>query len=107
MAALRYVELNPLRAGMVARAQDWRWSSARAHVTGEPDAVLAQCPMVGPCEEWGAFLGEGALEKEWETLRRQTRTGRPWADAEVVDMLERQLGRILRRAKPGPKRTGE
>lgn len=35
MAAVRYVELNPAAAGMVARAEDWAWSSARSHLAGK------------------------------------------------------------------------
>ena len=34
MAAVRYVENNPVAAGMLERAEDWRWSSARSHVRG-------------------------------------------------------------------------
>lgn len=40
-AALRYVSLNPVRARLVARAQDWRWSSTRAHVRGDSDSALS------------------------------------------------------------------
>jgi putative transposase len=40
-AALRYVSLNPVRARLVERAQDWRWSSARAHLRGKDDGATA------------------------------------------------------------------
>ena len=39
MAAARYVERNPVRAGLAARPEDWPWSSAAAHVAGKPDAL--------------------------------------------------------------------
>src|SRR6185503_15888225 len=44
-AALRYVSLNPVRARLVQRAQDWRWSSARAHLRGKDDGVTALKPI--------------------------------------------------------------
>src|SRR6266853_5482893 len=44
-AALRYVALNPVRARLVSRAQDWRWSSTRAHLSGKRDGVTALKPI--------------------------------------------------------------
>src|SRR4030081_2776520 len=45
LSAVRYVGLNPVRAGLVKQAEDWAWSSARAHLTGEPDGVTDLGPM--------------------------------------------------------------
>jgi putative transposase len=45
VTALRYVSLNPVRARMVARAQDWRWSSTRAHLGGRDDGLTARAPV--------------------------------------------------------------
>ncbi|MDH2343072.1 transposase [Bradyrhizobium sp. SSUT77] len=44
-AALRYVSLNPVRARLVKRAQDWRWSSTRAHLHGRDDGVTTLAPV--------------------------------------------------------------
>src|SRR6266568_4379503 len=44
-AALAYVSLNPVRARLAARAQNWRWSSTRAHLTGKDDGVTALAPV--------------------------------------------------------------
>jgi len=44
--AIRYVENNPVRAGMVSSAEDFRWSSARAHCFGEPDACWILASLV-------------------------------------------------------------
>src|SRR5271166_4310953 len=44
-AALRYVSLNPVRARLVKRAQDWRWSSTRAHLRGRDDGLTALQPI--------------------------------------------------------------
>lgn len=44
-AALRYVSLNPVRARLVARARDWRWSNTRAHLSGKSDGLTALAPV--------------------------------------------------------------
>ena len=61
--ALRYVELNPVRAGMVAEPQDYRWSSAAAHCgSAEPDPLLDMSLWRKHWNAltWRAFLGAGA-----------------------------------------------
>src|SRR5205814_10587377 len=44
-AALRYVSLDPVRARLVERAQDWRWASTRAHLRGKDDGLTALAPI--------------------------------------------------------------
>jgi putative transposase len=44
--AVRYVALNPVRAGLVARAQDWRWSSVHAHLSAADDGITALAPVL-------------------------------------------------------------
>jgi putative transposase len=41
----RYVGLNPVRAGLVAKAVDWPWSSVRAHLAGRSDPLLTPAPL--------------------------------------------------------------
>jgi len=56
-AAARYIERNPVRAGLVERAWDWPWSSARAHVEGRGDALIAPGgPLVAEVNDWRPFL---------------------------------------------------
>lgn len=47
LACARYVELNPVRAGLAAKAQDWPWSSAAAHLAGRDDGLATVAPMLG------------------------------------------------------------
>jgi len=47
MTAIRYVELNPVKAQLVARAEDWPWSSAGAHVSGKPDGLTDLAALSG------------------------------------------------------------
>lgn len=101
LAAARYVELNPVRAGLVARAGEYRWSSARAHLRCRDDALARVTPLLALVgRDWSAFLreNEGGLE---EDLRRHEATGRPLGDDEFVLNLERALGRSLRPQRRG------
>lgn len=103
--AARYVELNPVRAGMVAAPEDWRWSSARAHLTGEDDALCSLAPMLEAVPDWRDFLAAGLDRADLDCIRRHSRTGRPLGDDAFIDGLEQHTGRTLRPNKRGPKPT--
>ena len=102
-AAVRYVERNPVRAGLVARAEDYAWSSAAAHCGLRTDAVLSdEFPPTGVIEDRSCWLGEGQEDDEAEErIRRQTRTGRPCGSSKLLDHLERLLHRSLNPRKGG------
>ncbi|MBI4593414.1 MAG: transposase [Candidatus Rokubacteria bacterium] len=100
-AAMRYVERNPVAAGMVRRAEEYAWSSAKAHVFKHPDPVLSPCFLEEQITNWSAYLRE---EPEPPTpLEQHLRTGRPLGDPKFIRVLERRVGRRLGRGKPGPK----
>ena len=101
-AAVRYVERNPVRAGLVRRAERWAWSSAAAHCRQRNDPLLAPIEMPWPVEDWSAYLQDEDAE-ETAALRLRTRTGRPWGPVEFVKRLESKLGRRLLPGKRGPK----
>ena len=107
LACARYVELNPVRAGLAARAEDWPWSSARAHLAGQNDGLVRMQPLLGQVGDqpgdWAAFLNAGLSEAERATIRAGERTGRPLGSADFVADLEQRLGRVLTRQKPGRK----
>jgi len=103
VAAVRYIERNPVRAGLVKNAEDFGWSSARLHVYKIPDPLVSENPPNFPIADWAEFLkhdDEVALIRE---LRCHARTGRPLGDAAFLQRLEKITGRILRKGKPGPK----
>ena len=106
LAAARYVELNPVRAKLKRRARDWRWSSARAHLAGHDDALVAVAPLLERVPDWRGFLAGGLEEEALEALRRHTRTGRPLGNPAFLARLEARLGRRLRPGKPGPRPKG-
>jgi putative transposase len=101
---LRYVELNPLRAGMAAAAEEWRWSSARAHHgTGSAEVRLEmdRWSKRWTATEWQQFLAEGTTESEVSALRQCTHTRRPLGREEFVEQLEKAMLRRLAPQKGG------
>jgi putative transposase len=108
--ALRYVELNPVRAGLVAQPAEWRWSSAAAHIAGRDPAGMIDWPdwrdRWSP-EGWRQVLENGVDEADLiERIREATRTGRPAAGTEFLERIEAGIGRPLRPLKRGPKKKG-
>lgn len=104
LAAARYIEQNPVRAGLAATPWDYPWSSAAAHVAGSNDQLVSVAPLLALVGDWRGFLATGATEDEVQELRRHERSGRPLGREPFVRAVERKLGRTLRRGKPGPKR---
>jgi putative transposase len=103
-AAIRYVALNPVRARLVARAEDWPWSSARAHLAGRDDRVVKVGPVLELVGDFAAFLEEPVDEAAaFAPLRLSETTGRPLGAADWVVGLERDSGRVLAPRKRGPK----
>ena len=103
LAAARYVELNPVRARLAAAPEQWPWSSASAHLAGRDDDLVKAGPLLEQVPDWREFLGHGLSEAEHKAIRSGERTGRPLGGPDFVAGLERRLGRVLSRRKPGPK----
>ena len=102
-AAVRYVERNPLRAGLVPRAENYRWSSASAHCELSKDRLLS--PLFPPTDhgfDWRAWLSIEDDEME-AMIRQRTGTGRPCGSPAFIEMLEARVGKALMPKKPGPK----
>ena len=104
--AVRYVSLNPVRARLVARPEEWKWSSVRAHLAGVDDALVKVRPVLDRIPHLRELLQANA-EEDFSELRRAEATGRPLGTAEFVAGLENLLGRKIARRAPGRKRTGE
>jgi putative transposase len=98
-AALRYVALNPVRAGLVARASDWPWSSTRALRDEADDGITVVQPVLSRYPDFAALLAAG--EDEELRLRKAEQIGRPIGDTAFLDRLESVSGRTLRRGRPG------
>ena len=103
LAAARYVELNPVRAGLVDKAWQWKWSSAAAHRRGRDDKLVSVGPLLEMAGKWTAFLRPWPTEEETQALRQHERTGRPLGSEGFVERIEGLLDRLLRPMKRGPK----
>jgi len=103
LATARYIERNPVRARLVRSARHWRFSSARAHLTGQDDALVTVAPLLAMAGDWRGLLRSALTEEEIEQLRQHERTGRPLGGERFLGRLEKKLGRILTPKKRGPK----
>ena len=102
LAAAKYVEMNPVAAGLVAHPEDYAWSSARAHLAGEDDKLVKVEPLLSIVGNWREFLSLSE-EDEVKLFRRHERSGRPLGEENFVDLIESGLARVLRPQKRGPK----
>ena len=113
IAAARYVERNPVRAGLVDRAEDWPWSSAAVHVSGQTGARrgdqdgrwvetdwLAERTAGWVCT-WGEYLVGADDQALGKGLRLHENTGRPLGSKPFVERIGELLGRDLLPGKGG------
>ena len=106
LRALRYVDLNPVRARLAERPKDYRWTSVKAHLEGRDSTGLVDerlwREVVGNLD-WDAFLSESTnADREWESrFRAATRSGKPLGTEEFVAKLAASAGASLELRGPG------
>ena len=100
---LRYVEANPLRAGMVARAEDYRWSSLSRRLTPDGRKYLTDWPVVRP-PNWCEYVNEGIAPCELDALRTCARRSAPYGDDTWVHTAAATYGLEHTIRKPGHRR---
>lgn len=111
-AAVRYVERNPVRAKIVRKAENYRWSSASAHCGLKADPLLTrksswqrQFDSIG---DWSAWLAEGDEPQRLEILRRNVEKGLPCGSEKFIQKLEKLTGRTLQyRPRGRPKKESD
>lgn len=106
-AVVRYMERNPVRARIVEKAEDYPWSSARAHVSKVRDVVLSDEKWL---EEDQFNVYRDFLRKEDEKLdgfiRKATSTGKPLGRKEFAKHIGKMIGRDISSREVGrPKRS--
>lgn len=103
--AVRYVSLNPVRARLVRRSQDWSWSSVKAHLSGKDDGLVRVAPLLDRYGAFAAFLDTEPDDdgESWRRLRMSETSGRPLGGEAWLDQLEARSGRTLKPRKRGPK----
>jgi putative transposase len=107
--AIRYVELNPVKARLTRIAEDYAWSSAAAHCGRRLDPLLKpveSSSLLRGIADWAKWLAEGVPGECLENLRRNTRGNLPCGTEEFVAALEKSAGRSLRfRPRGGQPKT--
>ena len=100
LAAVRYVERNPVRANMVARPWDYQWSSAGYHAgLISRDPLVTHSPLLPATNDWQRFL---STESDMDIqLQEKSRTGRPFGPDQFYDIVENITGKNARPNLPG------
>jgi putative transposase len=105
--AVRYVERNPVRAGLAQRAEEYPWSSAAAHCGLAHDGLLAMTPwgeqVLAEVKDWSAWLQSEDTPEALAVLRENTAKGLPCGSSDFVARLEETSGRVLRARPRGPR----
>lgn len=96
-AVARYIERNPLSAGLAQHPEDYPWSSARAHLLGTEDVILRSSTWLPPLQrEAYALYVRAGQDADNDAIRKATRTGRPLGSECFTGKLEEHLGQNLR-----------
>ena len=104
MAAARYVAMNPVRARLVDRAEDWPWSSVRAHLSARDDGLVEVAPLLSRCAgRFADLIAEEADTALVAALRAAETIGRPLGQPAFLDRLATLAGRDPRPKKRGRK----
>lgn len=77
VSAIRYVALNPVRAGLVRDAADWPFSSVRAHLSGKSDEFVDVAPVLSRFPDFAGLIAKPDQLGEFERLRRSETSGKP------------------------------
>jgi putative transposase len=88
---VRYVERNALRAGLVARAEDWRWSSLCRRPASEARLPLSTWPVPRP-SRWTARVNQPQTAGELAAIRHSIRRGRPYGGEAWTTRIAHKFG---------------
>ncbi len=98
VTALRYVERNPVRAGIVGKPWQWKWSSAGEHV-GKRNGIInlenITTLIDTTVKEWKEYIDLDENEEEVNNIRKHTMLGRPLGTKNFIAKLGKRLGRVL------------
>jgi putative transposase len=100
--AARYIETAPVMMGLAPAPEAYLWSSAKAHVKGREDKLLAsERPLLDHVPDWKSFLQDWPDEQDPRAIERHLQTGRPRGNDYFLDNVEAAVGRTVRPQKPG------
>ncbi len=102
---LRYIERNPLRAGLVQRSQDWEWSSLKPTARSGPEGLLPEGPLA-KFRGWTNYVNGVETEAELAALRKSIARGTPYGEGDWQHKTARKLGlESSLRPRGRPRRT--
>ncbi len=102
LAALRYVELNPVRAGLCDSPEQWPWSSVHSNLGKTNDGIVDTETTSRFVSDWREYLAQDSSRRLLESIRAHTRNGRPAGGDKFINELETATGQSIRPRKPGP-----
>jgi len=91
LTVLRYVERNPLRAGLVSKAEEWEWSSLAQRCKKCSVVPLTTWPIPQP-NDWSAIVNDSEPAEEIARIRRSVRRNAPYGGPVWTDQVARALG---------------
>ena len=91
LMVLRYVEGNPVRAGLVKLAKDWQWSS-HGEVTGTRSRLLVDEVSLELPDDWSSYVDESLTENELEKFHQSVNRQSPYGSSEWQEQISRELG---------------
>jgi putative transposase len=104
LSVLRYVERNALRAGLVTRAEEWRWGSLWRHCNFCDDVPLSEWPILRP-HDWVDIVNEGQTGRDLADIQAAITSGRPIGDEDWSAAAAVRLGLPnVRKGRPIKKR---
>ncbi len=96
-AVARYIEQNPVRAKIVKKAEDYPYSSAKAHIHGVKDEILGEALFESrQREDYIELMKASIKEEEINNIRNHTRSGRPIGSESFIEEMERKLDRMFK-----------
>ncbi len=101
LSATRYILLNPVKAGMVKKPWDYKWSSIRYHMIMDNDSLVKDTLLRGIIKNWRDFLDVRLNDNEIKLLQLHERTGRPLGDNIFIEKLESLLKINLKKKRAG------
>jgi len=110
LTCARYIEQNPVKAGLTRRPENWRWSSARAHLSGRDDALCQTTPLLERVADslgmdWRDYLIQQTQTEILDQFHRHNQNGFPLGDRVFLDRLEKMIGRNLTLRRVGRPRA--
>jgi putative transposase len=94
----RYIERNPLRAGLVERAEEWRWSSLAKRLRDDQAWSLSEWPVRCPAE-WNEHVNQPQTEAELKAFREAMARGEPFGDNSWAQAVKEKMGVSRRRMR--------